>query len=56
LTLGAPNQQQQQQTTLQYEEVIAGIGYNTGNRNKTGKVRAVEIQRRSMVRRSTTQT
>ena len=42
-TLGAPNQQQQQQTTLQYKEVIAGIGYNTGNRNKTGTVGAAEV-------------
>jgi hypothetical protein len=42
-TLGAPNQQQQQQTTLQNKEVIAGIGYNTGNRNRTGTVRAAEV-------------
>jgi hypothetical protein len=42
-TLGAPNQQQQQQLTLQYKEVIAGIGYNKGNRNKTRTIQAAEV-------------
>ncbi len=42
-TLEAPNQQQRQQLTLQYEEVIAGIGYNTGSRNKIGTIGAVEV-------------
>ncbi len=42
-TFKAPDQQQQQQTTLQYKEVLAGIRYTTGNRNMTGTVGAAEV-------------